>query len=316
MAAKTLESQALVVLPAAQRTDLSERRWLARSRLSRAEAPEESLLQVLRLLKLPAPEDGLAALRLWGQLERRPEDWIAAADPVYLQAGLRQLFLHALPLGELPRQDVTQTFAHLQNTLGAGDGRPSFFSVGSFGYLRGGEPMPTASASPSVAAGGAPAEFMPRGEDARAHDQLQGEVQLCLHESRINERREQAGLRPINALWFWGGGSAAPSRPMALPPLYADDPLFRGYWASRGAKVSGWPWDLDRLAEESPQGFVAVVPVTGADEPLATALKTLRQLLDRGSIKKLTLLFSDGLRADVGRFDRLRWWRRDTGLLE
>lgn len=308
---RSFTSRALVVLPAAgqQCLDESERGWLARSRLSRLEAPTEPLVQVLDQLAVTPPVDGLAALRLWGQTGQRPEGWVAAADPVYLQAGMRQLFLHPLPPSELPQNDVEETFGCLQRALGTGGA--DFFRVGSFGYLNSREGMPTASASSFVAAGSTPDLFLPQGTEARDHDRLQGEVQLCLHENPVNERREQAGLPPINALWFWGGGRAAEATTASLPPLYADDPLFRGYWASQGAEIFDWPQDPEAWFRNCSREAVAVWPASASPNEVADLFRCLRRGWQEKRIGRLTLLFDDGLQADLRRFDFGRLWRRD-----
>lgn len=313
MAQSIPESGAVVLLPATgQELAKSERRWLARGRMSSGPSSGLPLLPILAALEVPAPEEGLAALRLWGQTRQRPAGWIAAADPVFLQAGMQHLFLHALPASELPERDVAEVFACLQESLAAE--RPFRFAAeGACGYLHREQAMGTAAVPPSLAEGHAPADFLPR--DAREHDRLQGEVQMCLHQSPVNERRESLGLRPINALWFWGGGRAPEASPgEELPPLYAGDALSRGYWASRGAASADFT-GFDACLRSSPEGFVAIIPDTGSDagESANEHLHALRRILQGGSLQRLVLLFRDGLRVELRRSDRWRWWRRDSG---
>jgi hypothetical protein len=291
------------------------RRWLARSRLERR-VPGELLPQVLSALGIAPPFEGLGALRLWGQMGERPTGWVAAADPVYMEARLDHLVLHALPPSELPEADVSEIFGYLQGVLGV-DGSSAFSSVGRFGYLHRDRPMTTASAAPSVAQGDAPGDYMPSGAKAKPHDRLQGEVQMCLYESAVNERRARAGRRPINALWLWGGGVASSSS-ASLPQLYADDPLMTGYWLSAAAPASPWPANLEACLRASPDGFVAVVPDErdAGRNTTGDALTVLRRMMQRGRLRSLTLLFRDGLRADVARWDALRFWRRSDVLAE
>jgi hypothetical protein len=309
-------SHAVVALPVDSAQLPTHRRWLARTRLERG-APGELLPRVLSALGVTPPAGGSGALRLWGQTGKRPAGWVAAADPVYLEARLDHLFLHALPASELPEADVREIFGYLQNVLAVGGS--AFASVGRLGYLHCGQPMMTAKVSPAVAQGDAPGDYMPAGVQAKAHDRLQSEVQMCLYESAVNERRAQAGLRPINGLWLWGGGVAGPFSPSALPPLYADDPLMTGYWFSSGAPAAPWPGDIEACLGASPGGFVAVVPEECGFDLTATheaPLSVLRRMLQRGRLRSMTLLFRDGLRADVGRWDALRWWRHSTVLPE
>ena len=284
-------------------------RWLARARLERR-SPCEWLPQILSALGIAPPSEGLGALRLWGQRGERPAGWVAAADPVYMEARLDHLFLHALPASELPEADVREIFGYLQDVLGF-EASSAFSSVGCFGYLHRDQSMMTASVSPSVAQGDAPGDYMPAGTQAKQHDRLQGEVQMCLYESVVNERRTTAGLRPINALWLWGGGEARLCSSV-LPPLYADDPLMTGYWLSAAAPAVPWPGNLEACLHASPGGFVAVVPDEGDADGSTTveaSLSALRRMVQRGRLRSLTLLFRDGLHADVGRWDALRFWR-------
>jgi hypothetical protein len=310
------KSHALVVLPRSSAEMPGYRRWLSRSHLEWT-ACGELLMQVLSVLGVTPPSGGLGALRLWGQTGARPHGWVAAADPVYLEARLDHLSLHPLPPSELPAADVSEIFDYLQDVLGI-DGHSTFASVGTCGYLHYDRPLATAEMSPVVARGETPGEYLPQGDQAKAYDRLQSEVQMCLHESVVNERRARTGLRPVNALWLWGGGVAAASSPTVLPPLYADDPLMTGYWLSRAGAVSPWPGNLEACLQGSAHGFVAIFPEaspdagSGGDPPPGE----LRRMLRRGGLRGLTLLFRDGLRADVRRWDALRFWHRPAPISE
>ena len=68
--------------------------WLAQSDLTQETGPKELLARIIQETGLPYPEQGFAALRMWGQTGDRPTTWIAAADPVYLEPRLDHLCLH------------------------------------------------------------------------------------------------------------------------------------------------------------------------------------------------------------------------------
>jgi hypothetical protein len=302
------KAQALVVLPwRPEGMSAPHRRWLARSKWR--EVRGERLAQALSVLGVASSSQGLGALRLWGQTGERPSGWIAAADPVHLEARLDHLSLHPLP--GLSASEVGEIFGYLQESLA--EGPVEFTSLDDFGYIRGQQPMSTASASPELAQGSSPEAFLPPATEARAHDRLQGEIQMCLHEAGFNRRRAGAGLLPVNGLWLWGGGVARPgglqSSGSPLPALFADDPLFTGYWLSVSASVSGWAGDLEACLEASPDGFVAVVP-GGEEAGIDAHLSILRRMVRRGGLRGATVLFAGGLRADRGRWDALRVWRR------
>ncbi|HIF51424.1 MAG TPA: hypothetical protein EYQ42_07870 [Thiotrichaceae bacterium] len=48
--------------------------------------------------------------------------------------------------------------------------------------------------------------FMPSGEDKVKLIQLMNDIQMTLHDSDVNKRREQEKTLPINSVWFWGYG--------------------------------------------------------------------------------------------------------------
>ena len=307
-------NHAVVVLPPGARGRIAEpavRRWLVRGRLRCAPPSQEHLLRVLAAISQPIPDQGLAALRLWGQTGNRPGAWIAAADPVYLEAMLDHLRLHALGAGELPLPHLRQVFEAIQQVIGEDQTR-TFSRIGLCGYLRGAEAMATAAASPEIAALSEPIAFLPQGAMARSHDKLTGELQLHLHEQPINCERQLAGLRPINSLWIWGGGRAPQPARRQLPLLVSDDPLFTGYWHScEGASVP-WPGDIDACIESGLGGSVVVCPSSQSlsDEHwLCGALDRLRRALSRGKLRRLTLIFRDGLHAELRRHYALRLWR-------
>jgi hypothetical protein len=313
-----LKKHAILVLPSAAhegesaRVPLRHRRWLARSRVSYASG--EMLSQILSILAAPTPPEGLGALRLLGQTGTPPVGWVAAADPVFLEARLNHVVLHELDEADLDDADVAGIFAHLQENL-AEDGEEGFSSIGKFGYLHRRRPMDVAQASPALAQGSFPEDFLPTGEQAKAHDRLQSEVQMCLYESAVNQRRAIAGKPPVSTLWMWGGGIAPALPRMPLPPLYASEPLCRGYWLAASATVADWTADLESCLTRSPDGFVAVSPVAAAAEnaeQIDVHLAFLRRMLRRGRLRAVTLLIGGGLRVDMGRFDALRLWRRKS----
>lgn len=296
----------------------THRRWLSRGQLGCLQPDKEPLNRALAVIDHAAVVQGAAALRLWGQTGDRPDIWMAAADPVYLEPMLDHLRMHALRDEELPMQHLRGVIDDLQDTLGS-DGRYSFLGVGQYGYLRGSDPIATASQSARVADGRKPDELMPQGIDAIAHDKLQAELQMKLHEHPVNVERETSAMRPINSLWFWGGGTAPQQETRQIPPYFGDDPLFRGYWNSCAGDTNPWPGSFAQCLEIAGGGFVAVapdVPDEFAGQALCVTLTELRSMLRSGRLAKLSLIFHDGLEASLKRLDGLKFWRRVSPLLE
>ncbi|MGI9237210.1 MAG: hypothetical protein ACR2QZ_07425 [Woeseiaceae bacterium] len=310
------KNSALVLLPpvtGGRLQDRSLRTWLAQSDLVRIPTNIELLAQVTTALGLPYPEEGLAALRMWGQTGERPTVWIAAADPVYLEPRLDHLCLHDLSATVIAPGDFRTLIQHLQETL-ASDKRFGFIRLGQCGYLRAATPMPTAQAPAYVVDQQIPSDYLPEGRRASAYRNLLSEVEMSLHDHEVNQRRMEAGHSPINSLWLWGGGFAPPRETRARPAFYGNDPLLLGYWDSANASANLWPGAMaDCLQAQNGEGFVAVTPAE-RDGPvfLEDCLRQLRDALRQESLDHVTVLFRDGLRADLSRSQRMRFWRRDS----
>lgn len=307
--------QAILALPAGSGgriSDPRQRRWLAKGRLAFDAPFREQFLQVLAALGQPAPTNGLGALRLWGQTGRRPDTRIAAADPVYLEAMLNHVRLHALAADQLPQLQLARVFGGLQREFGD-DAELAFAHVGSCGYLRGAGTVASAAVSAQFLHLAEPTDFLPAGDAAGSHDQLIGELQMYLHAHPVNEERRRTGLLPINSLWIWGGGEPPAPERRELPALFADDPLYTGYWLSSGGQAAPWPASLEICLQSSPAGFVGVCPaIVGATActELRDLLESLRRMLSRGELHRVTLMFRDGLTAELQRRDALKFWRR------
>jgi hypothetical protein len=313
------KNAALVVLPpvrGGRLADKSLRAWLAQSDLSVSDEPQELLASILKEIDLPYPEQGLAALRMWGQTGDRPTVWIAAADPVYLEPRMDHLCLHSLQRTGIPPSDLRPLFDHLQETL-AEDQRYGFARLGSCGYLRAEEPISTSMVPAHVVDQREPGEFLPTGEHTVMHRNILSEIEMSLHEHEVNERRIAEGKQPVNSLWLWGGGMAPEKIVRPQPPLFTDEALLLGYWESATAVADLWPGNFAACAEASLNGFVAVTPEFDASpEHLHEYLVELRELLRSNRVSRLILLFRDGVRADVRRSDTLKFWRRDSELLD
>ena len=310
---------ALVVLPPAsggRLQDQSIRSWLAKSELQREPRRQELLARIVSVLGLPYPDEGIAALRMWGQTGDRPTVWIAAADPVYLEPRLDRLCLHDLGEASVPPSELRALFDHLQATLAGEDGA-GFVQLGARGYLSSSVPIATARVPAYVVDQGAPSQFLPGGEGTGQFRNLLSEIEMSLHDHAVNQRRVEAGQRPVNSLWIWGGGLAPQRSPRPQPRLFANEPELLGYWDSANAVAELWPGDIEDCIDASDSGFVAVAPHS-QDDPdyLSDCLSKLQAALHAKSFSRLTILFRDGLRADIDRSQRLKFWRRDSKLLD
>jgi len=302
--------RAVIAVPARLPAVLAEqgmRELLARGRLDTLPAPASDLERVLAVLGLEAPAEGQAALRLWGATGRAPDGWVAGADPVWLQAGLDRLYLHAPPPGDVEPGVLETLCRHVNERLfGAGD--PALSAVGDQAYLAAAEPLPTAELPAAALDGERPDPFMPGAADRR-YLELTGEIQMCLHDHPVNSEREAAGRRPLNALWLWGGGRAPTLADAALPPLVGDEPLLAGFWLARGQPGAPWPGSLER-ALTKPAGDAVVAPPTTGD--FVAGFPALWR--SRG-LRQAVLLFRDGHRVTLTRGFRSLFRRKSAEIL-
>ena len=270
--------------------------------------------RILGLIGQPVPESGLAAMRMWGQTGDRPTVWISAADPVYLEPRLDHLCLHALRETDVSKPELRSLYDHLQDALSDESGY-GFARLGSLGYLRSESPLATADVDAEAIDGQVPNDYLPSGETAASFRRLLSEIEMALHDHAVNIEREMQGKVPVNSLWIWGGGYAPERQVVPHPPLFADDPLLRGYWESVTGAFDTWPGTIDACLEASESGFVAVAKRDDGDL-LERSLEALREALVHTRLSRLLLLFADGIFADVRAADRFRFWRGASQLLE
>lgn len=281
-------------------------RWLARASVARTPAPSGIAERLLRALGVDHALESPAALRFAGQTGQRPDGFIAAADPVYLEPRLDHLCLHSLS-GRLRDGELSALVAHLNECLGDTAG---FDAIGDRGYLRS-DAFPVAEFDADALHGFVPNPFLPSGDGAADYRRLQSEIEMALHDHPVNLERQRDGLQPVNSLWIWGGGEYSNVTPVALPPLLGDDPLLRGLWAACGADSSDWPGSM---ASADGRGVV-VVPESDDKDP-AERLDDVRRLFASGAARTLDILTRDGVDVRLHRLDRLKFWRRTFELPE
>lgn len=311
------KNAAVVVLPTVRPLeDKSLRSWLSRSDLCVLPERTELLAEILDVIGLPYPREGLGALRMWGQTGDRPTVWIAAADPVYLEPQLDRLYLHALTRDRVQPAELRLLIDHLQDTLAVDTGF-GFARLGDCGYLCAQQALNVAAVPAYLVDNEVPSRFLPEGDGAATFRNLQSEIEMALHDHEVNQRRVADGKPPVNSLWLWGGGMAPERESRSLPPLFANDPLLHGYWESANGVADLWPGAMADVLATCDSGFVAVTPSRQIDSAfLVDCLNTLRAALQSDRVSQATLMFRDRRRANIRRSHALRFWRRQSKLLD
>lgn len=103
-------------------------------------------------------------------------------------------------------------------------------------YIRMESPSDVVTTSLRVASWRDVKPYQPQGTDALRWHSLSNEIQMLLHGHAINQSREARGMRAINSLWLWGGGTAQAIN-TTVGALGGDEAL-----CSPFAKAAGLPY--------------------------------------------------------------------------
>ncbi len=226
--------------------------------------------------------------------------WLCA-DPVYVQAdaaGARMLAWGDLGLDAAEAESLARPLRPL-----LGDAGLLLETTTADRWqlrLAAGTPLPGFSA-PEQVLGAALLEHLPAGHEGRRWRALFNEVQMILHQHPRNRARQASGLMPVNALWFWGGGTLPTHPPRPVQALLATDALALALARHAGSTP------LAALTQWDGQGACFA---DAADRAAASAaLDAARSWLRAGVT--LELGFDDGRRWRITRGQRWRFWRRD-----
>lgn len=227
-------AQLTLLLPAGDRfagTVLPEAFAKALGRADQKDAAPGEQAQLARHFKLlpnPWPPAALTRASDCGAEDTRLSAWLRA-DPAYIRPDINGARLLATGASlSISQQDVDAFLPAL---------RPLF---GDTGFLLD-APHPTrwylrlpresrlpAFTAPADALGEDVFDHTPDAPEARRWRSLLSEVQVVLHNHPHNEARARAGLVPVNALWFWGGGVLPDSVTSNCRSVFSDDPVLHG----------------------------------------------------------------------------------------
>ncbi len=304
----------VVLLPVNARSlEQPERRWLAQGDVSVVATPATDLARVLAVFDVASPVSGLASLRAWGDFGQRPESWLCGADPVFLEAQLDRVFMRTPRAQELTAAERVGLIDALEAGLPSPNA-PQFQRLGDNGYYLAEQPIVTADLPATEVQGLIPPQYLPRGPAAAGHNRLVSEVQMALYECPVNLNRIAAGKEPITSIWLWGGGQVPCVDPGMTSRLYCADPLLRGYWFAAEADVNDAPAAIDLVGEVLVPD--SIVDLRMMNEQPLTIISVLRMALARRMTQELVLLFADAICVRLRHRDRLRFWRRQSSLVQ
>ena len=109
---------------------------------------------------------------------------------------------------------------------------------------------------------------------------LNNEIQMFMHQHKVNTNRLRDGLPIINGLWFWGAGDGAPVQFSNNICWIIDEPDIKDYLIASGATV-GCRIDAESTVKDHAVVHVAFLKALKGykSEPLVKLLKELNSLL-------------------------------------
>ena len=165
--------------------------------------------------------------------------WLRA-DPVYLRAD-RDAIVLAEYLGLHLNTDEANQFTREISAHFASDHWHLEAPVPQRWYLRLPENPGMHTHPLSEVIGKSIKNHLPYGPKEMAWHAWLTELQMLLHNSPVNQQRENRGEHPVNSLWFWGGGQCPKIPKVDWAQLWSDDPTALGLANLAGVPRTGAP---------------------------------------------------------------------------
>jgi len=272
---------------------------------------QAQLSRHFRLLPDRWPHAALTRVADAGLDDARSTSWLRA-DPAYIRPDINgaRLLATGAPLS-MSVQDVEAFLPAL---------RPLF---GDAGFLLD-APHPTRwhlrlpretqlpdFPAPDQALGEDVFDHLPDGPQARRWRTLLSETQVMLHNHPRNEARAQAGLVPVNSLWFWGGGVLPDAVTSGSTTVFSDDVVLHGL-AGVGT--------LKAMPLTDFTGFESITDDTLVDlravrDPKVLLERWLQPAFAAGMQNQVDLDLADGRLFQLRPNQRWRFWRKPRAAL-
>ncbi len=193
------------------------------------------------LFGLPANKSGdypIAAISRLSDDNQHPEGLWLRADPVHVSADRDGLILIDNNRFALTQSDALALAADI-NLLFEPYGITIEVPVETRWYLRVSENYEIKTVPVDSIVGKDILPFMPTGDDRINVIQLMNDIQMTLHNSDVNKRREEEKQLPINSVWFWGYGELPKIIDRHWSFVYGDEMLAKGL-----AMVAATPFEV------------------------------------------------------------------------
>ncbi len=305
-------SDCLVLLPALgllQAARPAHQLWAVLGRGDRVEpaARRNDLVPTAAFEVIPDQFSAAAVSRLAEVGDADAHVWLRA-DPCWLQPDMNSLRMMAWGDMRLSPEDAEDLLGVLRPLFGDAGFELSVAHPDRW-YLRlapGSEPPDFSP--PSAVLGDDVERHIPAGNSGLHWRRLLNETQMSLHQHRVNARRADAGLAPVNSVWFWGGGRL-PNRVRAQCQRYlSDDLLVRGLARQAGVTCSPLSAAFDPTADY--QHACLDLRASSPAQLFADWIDPLLSRIGRSGNRQSAFAFDDGPVFRLRRGQRWRFWRR------
>jgi len=258
-----------------------------------------------------------------------PEGFCLRADPVFLEAGIRELVLQPTEALDLT-MDEALALTETLNRHFAEDGLRFEAATPDRWYLHLASREKLATFPLSHAVGKDVHPLLPTGKRTAYWHGLLNELQMLLHQSPANQAREARGVKPVNSVWLWGAGEPPGKLRADWTHVWSNDFIVRGLALAADAAdrpspdtcadwLAGLRGDRHLLVVEplfAPAAMDDFEAWQGALAQLESDwFAPLVAALRRGRIRRLAVVGSEGCRLTADRRQLGRFWRRRRDLV-
>lgn len=291
-------------------------------------APLEATIFSLFQIEAPPGDLPVAAVTRVHDLGVIDNEWWIRADPVHLEAARDGLILSAGAALDITPHEAERLAAEIMESYAA-DGWRLKAPHPQRWYLKPPRAPDLRTTPLSEVTGRDIRSALPHGADGKLWHTRLNEIQILLHTARVNEEREQLGKRPINSLWFWGGGRLPPLKPCPWAQLWSEEPVSRALARLAGIPARAVPTGLDEWFSQALGGAQLVVLDQVREAVLHEDIPAWREGLERlerrwfapalaalksGGLASLTLYSDCGQGMQLTRRRLRHWWRRRRAL--
>ena len=289
---------------------------------------EETLCHLAGVLQVEG-DLPIAALTLLGDGGHPGHGWWLRADPVYLRPDQGKLLLFPGRSLHITEAEFKQWKTDLQATF-AEWGFEWIALAPDRWYLGLPENPRIKTTGLSSVMGQDIAGALPQGLGAKTWRVRFNEMQMVLHASQINQRREKQNQPTLNSLWFWAAG-VLPDVATDWQYLWTNEPLGRGLAIKANVGFSTVPANAEVLLQASAPGHCVLVLEHAAaaaldNEPEAW-LTALQQLdkdwfapllvgLKQGRLNELNIYPCDGSKLRLTRHGLRCFWRKSQAIAQ